>query len=70
MNKQEFLMWRDHPITQLLLEGLKVGKEAALEGLVSGRGEVGDFERGAIAQCEEAISMIRTGDLFNIQEED
>lgn len=70
MNKQEFLSWRDHHITLLLLEAVKLGKEAATADLVSSRGEVADYQRGAIANAEEVINIIRTGDIFNIHGDD
>ena len=69
MNKQEFLMWRDHPVTLKLVEALKFGKEAAIDDLISKRGGVGDYQRGAIANASEVIDIIRTGDIFNLAEE-
>lgn len=69
MNKQEFLIWRDHPITQLMVEAVKMGKEAATDDLISSRGEVADYQRGSIANAEEVLSIIRTGDIFNFDKE-
>lgn len=69
MNKTEFALWRDHHITLMLLEAIKMGKEAATADLVSSRGEVADYQRGAIANAEEVLDIIRTGDIFNLHEE-
>jgi hypothetical protein len=49
-------------ITTKLVELINIGRVTSVEDLVSMRGEVGDFPRGASAAFAEVIDYIRTGE--------
>ena len=69
ITKAEWQEWRDNKVTQKLVELLKIGTTTAIEDLVTMRGEVGDFPRGASTAFDEVVEYIRTGDGIYSQEE-
>ena len=69
ITKSEWQEWKDNKVTQKLVELLKIGTTSATEELISMRGEVGDFPRGASTAFEEVVEYIRTGDGLYSQEE-
>lgn len=61
ITKEEFLEWKKHPCTNILIEMLYLGKEMATESLIGRRGEVGDFDRGALEQLDEILNIVKDG---------
>lgn len=62
ISKGEYLNWKMHPCTNRLLELLSVGEEVAVEELMGNRGEISDFQRGAIQAFREVRGYIKDGE--------
>lgn len=62
ISKNEWLQWKQNPITNRLIELLSVGREVAVEELIAHKGVVGDYQRGAIANFNETLDIIKQGE--------
>ena len=64
ISKFEWHAWKELEVTKKLVELVNVGLEQAKEEMVANRGNVSDFERGAIYNAREILDIIRQGDFL------
>lgn len=70
ISKNEWHEWKQHKITQKLVELVKQGQEVAIGELVGSRGEVGDFHRGVIFEIDDIVDTIQKGNYIYMEEEE
>mgnify|MGYP001586564665 CR=1 FL=1 len=61
ITKQEYLEWRESEATKKVLELIEIGQEQILDELISARGEIADFQRGADFAFREVKEIIKVG---------
>jgi hypothetical protein len=70
ITEDDWRSWKEHKVTKKLNSLIKVGSNTALLELVEARGEVADYQRGAIRAYDDIAALINTGEDLKEEEKD